>query len=374
MTTGWVWHERYAWHDTGHGAGALPVSEVIEPEDHVESPASKRRFRNLVEVSGLLDELVRVPPRKATEEELLRFHTREYVDSIKVLSSSTGGRSDIETQVGLGSYEIARLAAGGCIEAVDAVLDGCVENAYALVRPPGHHAERDRSRGFCIFGNTALAALHAQEARGLERVAIVDWDVHHGNGTEQAFYEDPAVLTISLHQDNNFPVGSGRAEDTGSGAGEGRNINVPLPPGSGVGAYVAAFERIVAPALRGHRPELIMVASGFDASALDPLGRQMLHSEGYRRLTRILLRVADEVCDGRIVICHEGGYSTAYVPFCGLAVLEELSGIKTGVEDPFLKELKQWDGQDLQPHQESVISELEGHAARLRRQASEKGG
>jgi acetoin utilization deacetylase AcuC-like enzyme len=373
MATGWVWHERYAWHDTGHGAGALPVSELVEPEDHVESPASKRRFRNLVEVSGLLERLVPIPPRMATEEELLRFHTPEYVARIRELSASGGGRSDVETHVGRGSYEIALLAAGGCMEAVDAVLDGRVGNAYALVRPPGHHAGSDGSCGFCIFGNTALAAMHARDARGLSRVAVVDWDVHHGNGTEEAFYGDPSVLTISLHQDNNFPVGSGKAEHEGAGEGEGYNINVPLPPGSGEGAYVAAFERIVAPALRAHRPELVLLASGFDASALDPLGRQMLHSEAYRRLARIFMDVAEEVCGGRIVACHEGGYSTSYVPFCGLAVVEELSGVRTGVEDPFLAELRSWAYHDLQPHQDAVIAALEGRASRLQ-QVTKTGG
>lgn len=375
MATGWVWQERYAWHDAGHGAGALPVSEVVEPEDHVESAASKRRFRNLVEVSGLLDRLVAIPPRPATEEELFRFHAPEYVAGIRELSASGGGRSDVETHVGRGSYEIALLAVGGCIEAVDAVLDGRVKNAYALVRPPGHHAGSDRSCGFCIFANTALAAMHARKARGLSRVAIVDWDVHHGNGTEEAFYEDPSVLTVSLHQDNNFPVGSGKAEHAGAAEGEGYNLNVPLPPGSGEGAYVAAFERVVDPALRSFRPELVLVASGFDASALDPMGRQMLHSEAYRRLTRILMEVADEVCEGRLVMCHEGGYSTSYVPFCGLAVVEELSGIGTGVEDPFLAELESWAYHDLQAHQDAVISALEERAWRVRSgQATKTGG
>jgi len=317
------------------------------------------------EVSGLIDRLVQLKPPPATENEILRLHTREYVERIKRLSSEAGGEAGEETPFGRGSYEIALLAAGGCITAVDAVLDGKVDNAYALVRPPGHHAERDQGRGFCIFGNTALAAMHARQARGLSRVAIVDWDVHHGNGTEHAFYSDPTVLTLSIHQDNNYPPASGAITDTGDGAGRGYNINVPLPPGSGVGAYIATFERVVAPALRAFRPELILIASGLDASAMDPLASMMMTSEGYRTLTRIVLAVARDVCGGRLVACHEGGYSPAYVPYCGLAIIEELAGIRTGLDDPLLGLLAGFGGQEIQPHQEVVVEQAAKLAAGL---------
>ena len=365
MATGLVWHELYMWHDTGTAAWVMPPGLTVEPFRHIESPEGKRRLRNLVEVSGLLDHLVQLKPRPATEAEVLRLHTYEYLERIKQMSAERGGDAGEVTPFGPGSYEIALLAAGGCMAAVDAVLDGKVDNAYALVRPPGHHAERDLGRGFCIFGNTALAALHARQARGLSRVAIVDWDVHHGNGTEHAFYEDPSVLTISIHQDNNFPAHSGAITDVGSGAGEGTNINVPLPAGSGVGAYVATFERVVAPALRAFRPELVLVASGLDASAMDPLASMMMTSEGYRTLTRIMLAVADEVCGGRLVACHEGGYSPAYVPYCGLAIIEEMAGVRTGLEDPLLGLLGGMGGQDLQPHQEAVVRQAAGLVDRL---------
>ena len=260
-------------------------------------------------------------------------------------------------------HEIALLAAGGCMSAVDAVMDGRIDNAYALVRPPGHHAEPDLGRGFCIFLNTGLAAMHAREVRGLERVAIVDWDVHHGNGAQKAFWRDPTVLTISLHQAGYYPPDSGHVEDIGEGEGEGFNINVPLPPGSGAGAYIAALERVVAPALRAHRPELILVASGLDANAMDPLAHMMVHSAAYKQMTRILMDVAAEVCEGRLVMCHEGGYSAGYVPFCGLAMVEELSGITTGVEDPFLEFFEGVEYQELQPHQDEVIVIAEANVA-----------
>ncbi len=365
MTTGFLWHELYAWHDTGTGASVMPASLTVQPLGHIESAEGKRRIRNLVEVSGLIDHLVQLKPRPATEDEILRLHTREYVERIKKLSSEAGGEAGEETPFGRGSYEIALLAAGGCITAVDAVLDGKVDNAYALVRPPGHHAERDQGRGFCIFGNTALAAMHARQARGLSRVAIVDWDVHHGNGTEHAFYSDPTVLTLSIHQDNNYPPASGAISDTGDGAGRGYNINVPLPPGSGVGAYAATFERVVAPALRAFRPDLILIASGLDASAMDPLASMMMTSEGYRTLTRMVLAVARDVCGGRLVACHEGGYSPAYVPYCGLAIIEELAGIRTGLDDPLLGLLAGFGGQEIQPHQEVVAQQAAKLAAGL---------
>jgi acetoin utilization deacetylase AcuC-like enzyme len=194
----------------------------------------------------------------------------------------------------------------------------------------------------------------------------VDWDVHHGNGTETAFYRDASVLTISVHQDNYFPAGRGFVEHDGEGPGKGFNLNCPLPPGSGHGAYLAAFERVVAPALRRFRPEAIFVASGFDGGAMDPLGRMLATSATFRALARTLLALADELCGGRLILSHEGGYSTAHVPFCGLAVMEELSGIATGVVDPFLDFFAGIGGQALQPHQDAAIQAAEAKLALIR--------
>jgi len=173
------------------------------------------------------------------------------------------------------------------------------------------------------------------------------------------------VLTISIHQDNNYPPGSGAITDVGEGAGRGYNINVPLPAGSGVGAYVATFEQVVVPALEAFRPELILIASGLDASAMDPLASMMMTSDGYRTLTKTMLSVAREVCEGRLVACHEGGYSPAYVPYCGLAIIEELAGMRTGIEDPVLGLLAGFGGQEIQPHQEAVVSQAARLAAGL---------
>ncbi|MDE2305657.1 MAG: class II histone deacetylase [Gammaproteobacteria bacterium] len=353
--TGLVSHERYFWHDPGSGAGFDAVSEYAEPEPHPESPSTKRRLLSLLAVSGLGDSLVPIPPRAATVEELTSFHTPRYVEFVRSLSERGGGPIGDSASIGHGSYEIARLAAGGGICAVDAVVSGRVANAYALVRPPGHHAEPDRGRGYCVFGNAVIAVKHAQRVHGLGRIAVVDWDVHHGNGTETAFLSDPSVLTISVHQDRCFPLDSGFIEVTGEGAAAHTNLNLPLPPGSGHGAYVAAFERVVIPALLRFRPELIVIASGLDANMMDPIGRMLATSETYRIMARLVIGAAEAICRGRIVAMHEGGYSNAYVPFCGLAVIEELSGRRTPAADPYLGEFMAMAGHELLAHQEAVI-------------------
>ncbi|SMF55776.1 Acetoin utilization deacetylase AcuC [Tistlia consotensis] len=362
MATGFVFHEIYMWHNTWNWAQVFPPSLTVQPGEHAENPETKRRFRNLLEVSGLLDRLLPLKARAASEDEIARFHTRDYIERIKRASAGSGGDASHLTPFGTGSFEIAQLSAGGTMAAFDAVITGAVRNAYALVRPPGHHAIADAGLGFCLFGNVALAIMHARAVHGLGRIATVDWDVHHGNGTQAAFYSDPTTLTLSIHQDNLYPPDSGGLDEIGEGAGRGYNLNIPLPPGSGDGAYLAAFERVVLPALRRFRPELIVVPSGFDASGVDPLGRMMVSSEGYRAMTRLLLDAADELCAGRLVMSHEGGYSATYVPYCGLAVLEELSGFRTGVEDPWGPLMAGWGGQALAPHQEAVI---EAAAARL---------
>jgi acetoin utilization deacetylase AcuC-like enzyme len=365
--TGLVAHERYFWHDTGSGAGFSSTNQYMQPDVHPESPSTKRRLLALLEVSGLADRLTRIKPRPAEMHELRYFHTERYIHSVRELSASNGGALGDSVTIGPGSYEIALLAAGGCLAATEAVLAGRVRNAYALVRPPGHHAEADAGRGYCVFGNLVLAVRHAQRAHGVGRVAVVDWDVHHGNGTESAFIEDPTVLAISIHQDRCYPIDQGDLDVTGRGKAAGTNLNIPLPPGSGHGAYLAAFDRVVLPALHRFRPELIVVASGLDANAMDPLGRMLCTSETYRAMAARIAAAARELCSGRLLATHEGGYSNAYVPFCGLPVLEELSGIRTDVVDPYLEELMQMGGQALQPHQAAVIESAAALAASVPR-------
>jgi acetoin utilization deacetylase AcuC-like enzyme len=353
--TGLVAHERYFWHDPGSGAGFSSSNPFAQPDQHPETPESKRRLLALLEVSGLGEQLTRVKPRPAEYSELRYFHTERYIETVRKLSAASGGIIGDSASIGAGSYEIALLAAGGCIEAADAVLSGRIKNAYALVRPPGHHAEADQGRGYCVFGNVVLLVRHAQRVHGVQRIAVVDWDVHHGNGTEGAFIADPSVLTVSIHQDRCYPVDAGQLSVTGSGAAAGSNLNIPLPAGSGHGAYLTTFDRVVLPALQRFRPQLIVVASGLDASAMDPLGRMLCTSETYRAMAARITGAADALCSGRLVATHEGGYSNAYVPFCGLAVIEEFAGIRTPVVDPYLEELMCMGGQELQPHQATAI-------------------
>lgn len=333
--TGYVWHEQYAWHDTGTHAGVYPAGGFVQPFQNFESPESKARFAGLVEVSGLIEHLTRVPARKVEIEDLLRVHTAGHVERIRSQSESGGGDAgDGFSPFGAGSFEIARLAAGGTLAAAEAVVDGVVDNAYALVRPPGHHAEPDQGRGYCLFANVPIAIEALRAAGKVKRVAIFDYDVHHGNGAQKIYWDDADVLHISVHQNQLFPVDSGMVDETGGGTAAGTNINIPLPAGSGDGAYWAVVENVVAPAVRAFSPELILVSSGFDASPMDPLGRMSVTSAGFKGIAERLLGLADEVCAGKIVFSHEGGYSPVHVPFCGVAVLEALTGIETGVQDP----------------------------------------
>jgi acetoin utilization deacetylase AcuC-like enzyme len=361
MTTGWVWHERYAWHDARGLTDTLSHESLFEPEPSLESGTVKRRLRNLVEASGLLESLTQLAAEPMTADDLCALHDRGYVERVRAESAERGGDAGNASPFGRWTYEIAALAAGGCRVAVDAVLDGTVDNAYALVRPPGHHAGPSGGAGYCVFSNVALAALHLRRERGLERVAIVDWDVHHGNGTQASFYEDPSVLTVSLHQEDLFPPGSGLTAETGHGAGTGANLNVELPAGSGRAAYLAALDRVVLPALERFSPQFILVASGLDASLNDPLGRMNLTSECFALMTDRMMGAAARLCDGRLVLCHEGGYSTTYVPYCGLAIVETLSGIRTGVADPWISDTRRVRELPLRAHEQAAI-----HAAARR--------
>lgn len=348
------------WHDPGPCGPFDKPGGFIQPLAPAEHPETKRRIRNLLDVSGLLEQLQQPRSTPARMEDLARFHTQRYLNWLQEESKKNFGDAGECAPFRQDAFEIARHSAGLAIDAMRHVLKGEADNAYALTRPPSHHAERDRGRGFCLLGNIPVA-IETVRSQGLaKRVAVVDWDVHHGNGTEQAFYDNAEVLTISLHHEHNYPVDSGDASDRGEGAGFGYNLNIPLPPGCGGGAYRAAFEKLVLPALERFQPDFIVVACGFDAAAFDPLGTMLLTSADYAWMTGQLLEVADRLCGGRLVMTHEGGYSEGYVPFCAQAVLETLSGIKTEVVDPALADISRWGGQNVQPHQLALIESLQG--------------
>ena len=265
-----------------------------------------------------------VEPRRVTDDELLRVHDGAYLTLLR----ETAGRAvalDPDTFTSPETYEVARLAAGAAAGAVDAVLDGGTgTRAIALVRPPGHHAERARAMGFCFFNNIAVAAAHAR-ARGVARVAIVDYDVHHGNGTQASFYDDPNVLFISSHQYPYYP-GTGAAGDTGTGRGRGFTVNLPLSAGAGDADYERVFREVAFPVLRQFAPELILISAGFDAHADDPLGGMRLSAGEFVRLTAAIGTIADDCCRGRVVALTEGGYDLKALADCTRAVGLTLGG------------------------------------------------
>ena len=342
MATGFFWDERCFWHSGGNYALTLPVGDFVQPlaaGGLPESPETKRRLKNLLDVSGLAAELEMRSADPASREDMERVHPATYLNQFKEMSDAGGGELGLRTPFGKGGYEAAALSAGLAKEAVRAVLAGDLQNAYALSRPPGHHCMPDWPNGFCLLNNIGIAIRAAQAAGLAQKVAVIDWDVHHGNGTEAVFYDQSDVLTISLHQERNYPLDTGATTDRGTGDGLGHNINIPLPPGAGQNTYVEAMGKIVLPALERFEPDLIVVACGFDASAFDPLSRMLATAETFRIMTRQLMQAAEDLCHGKLVLVHEGGYSEAYVPFCGHAVMEELSGSTTHVPDPMAETL-----------------------------------
>jgi acetoin utilization deacetylase AcuC-like enzyme len=296
---------------------------------HSESPERISRTYQVLERSGRLAKLGRLECPLVDEATLRLVHSPAMVENLKAACS---GDELVwvgpEARVGPKSWRPALKAAGGAVAALDAVLSGALDNVYVLVRPPGHHASATVPMGFCLFNNVAIACRHAQQRRGVEKVAIVDWDVHHGNGTQAIFYEDPQVLFISLHQDGLYPLDTGTLRELGSGRGEGFNVNVPLPAGSSNLGYAAAFESVVEPIVRQFSPDLILVSAGQDASGADPLGRMSLTTEGFRDMATRLTALAQDVCDGRLIAVQEGGYSPDHLPYCTLAIIEAMAGLE----------------------------------------------
>jgi acetoin utilization deacetylase AcuC-like enzyme len=273
-------------------------------DEHPEAPARLSAILARLEQAPVPGTRIVAPP-KADREALGRVHAAAYVEAVLALAGRSQ-RLDPDTVASPGTVEAALLAAGAAIEATRAVLDGEADNAFALVRPPGHHAVADRAMGFCFFNNVAIAAEYAR-SRGVERVLIVDWDVHHGNGTEAAFYGRRDVLFTSTHQFPFYP-GTGDAHRAGTGEGEGFTVNFPLPGGCDDGDYAAVFEELLLPIAEAYRPGLVLVSAGFDAHRADPLGGMQLSSEGYAALCGAVKAVADRHAGGKLVLTLEGGY------------------------------------------------------------------
>jgi acetoin utilization deacetylase AcuC-like enzyme len=313
-----------------HDNGSMLVDERVQgwlDVPHSERPERLTRTYQVLERSGVLDALVRVPAREATVDELELVHPASLIEAVRAASERRGLEwVGPEARTSAGTWTAARLAVGGLLEVVDRVAAGELDNAFVCCRPPGHHASADQAMGFCLFNAVAVAARHLGS-----RVAIVDWDVHHGNGTQEIFYADPSVLFVSLHQDDLYPKGFGRLEQRGDGT----TVNVPLPPGTGDDGYRYAFEQVVAPALRRFAPEFILVSAGQDAAASDTHGRMGVTTEGFRAMARETRLLAEELCGGRVVAFLEGGYSLDHLPLCTLAIVETLAGLTPSWErDP----------------------------------------
>ncbi|TML85534.1 MAG: class II histone deacetylase [Actinobacteria bacterium] len=325
--TGFVYDERCELHDNGSMLLDPRVQRWLDVP-HAERPERLKRTYQVLERSGVLERLERVPAREAAREELELVHTAAHVDAVHA-ASLRGGVHWVgpEARASEHSWTAALLAVGGLLEAVDRVVAGELGNAFACLRPPGHHASADRAMGFCLFNAVAVAARHLQRRHGLERVAILDWDVHHGNGTQEIFYDDPSVLFVSLHQDELYPKGSGTIAQRGVGT----TVNVPLPAGTGDDGYRLAFDEVVAPALERFGPEFLLVSAGQDPAASDTHGRMSVTTEGFRSLAER----ARTLFDGRLVAFLEGGYSLDHLPLCTLAVVEALAALPQSWEtDP----------------------------------------
>jgi acetoin utilization deacetylase AcuC-like enzyme len=309
--TGIITHPFYLEHKT----------EIFHPE----SPARLQSIYSMLEEEDFGAALVKVEPRFAKLEELLLVHDPHYVDRVLDSAEKTRVRFDPDTVTSPKTYKAAWMAAGGVMEAIRAVLTGEVSNSFALIRPPGHHALRDRAMGFCIFNNLAIGARYALKTHGLERVLIVDWDLHHGNGIQSLFYDDPQVLYFSAHRYPFFPW-TGAVEEVGEGKGKGYTVNVPMDFGCSDADYANVFRNLLLPIARRYRPDIVLVAAGFDIHHADLLRSMKITEAGFARMTNLLMEMTQEICGGRLVLALEGGYNADALGDSVAAVLWELSG------------------------------------------------
>ena len=312
--TGIIKHPLYLEHKT----------EIFHPEN----PGRLQSIYEMLEHQDFGKALIRMEPRFATLEELLLVHDPRYIDRVLDTAEKTRVRFDADTVTSPKTYKAAWLAAGGVMTAIQAVVSGEVPTAFALVRPPGHHALRDRAMGFCIFNNLAIGARYALKTHGLQRVLIVDWDLHHGNGIQNIFYNDPQVLYFSVHRHPYFPW-TGAAEEVGVGKGAGYNVNVPLEFGCSDSDYGNIFRSLLWPIARSYKPEIILVAAGFDIHHSDPLRAMSVTQAGFARMTHLLMQMAAQLCEGRLVLALEGGYNPEALQDSVGMVLWELIGKST---------------------------------------------
>lgn len=300
------------------------LEHMMDP-GHPESPERLRVIYHMLEEKEMKALSEMVTPRAATREELEMNHTPSYIDLVASTAGKPYYRLDMDTSTCAKSYEAALWAAGGYLELIKAVMEGKLKNGFALVRPPGHHAEKDRAMGFCLFNNVAIGAYYAIKNFFLQKILIVDWDVHHGNGTQNSFYEDPRVLYFSTHRYGFFYPGTGAATEVGKGKGEGFNVNVPFSTGAGDADYGNIFEKILKPIALEYQPQLILVSAGFDLHYDDPLGGMEVTEKGFSRMVQILMEIADATSQGKLAITLEGGYNVSGQSRSVKEVLKELA-------------------------------------------------
>jgi acetoin utilization deacetylase AcuC-like enzyme len=320
MKVGLIYDPIYLKHDTGA---------------HVENSSRLVETVSLLEKSKLMGKLVAIPPRAALVEEVALAHSRSHISRVQSYSTKGGGWLDGDTYASHASYEVALYAVGGALQGVDAVMTGKVNHAFALVRPPGHHATSDEAMGFCLFNNIAVAAEYAKRNYQLERVLIADFDVHHGNGTQEIFYSDPKVLYFSTHQYPWYP-GSGSIYEDGSGEGKGFTVNVPLPAYCGDNELLRAYKEILVPVAKRFQPQLMLVSAGYDPHWADQLSLMELTVAGFAGIVSIIKELADELCQGKLLLSLEGGYHLEALSHSIKATLEILSG-KSPSPDPLGK-------------------------------------
>ena len=308
IPTGIVYDERYLKHKTGN---------------HPECPERLAAIYKYLKEKGILNDTNRIDPKPAPLDVIEYIHRKKYIETVKKLSADGGGMLDMDTVVSRETFDIALLAVGGVLSAIDAIIDGTIRNGLCLIRPPGHHAMPERGMGFCIFNNIAIGARYIQKKYKMRKVAIIDWDVHHGNGTQAAFYDDPTVFYFSTHQFPHYP-GTGSIDEVGSEKGKGYTMNAPLEPGANITVFKDVFEGRFLPEIKTFKPDFILISCGFDAHKDDPLAGLNLREEDYNLLTRMVVSLANEICDGRIVSTLEGGYNLNALK---LSVYEHLRGL-----------------------------------------------